>query len=715
MKTNKAVLYQYGVITMIRTQKIPWRFNRMIQEIALSFIIVFGYSIIGVMTPPSLHAQSIFNSGSTGADGELVYYSPPRGSQHHEMVYDSNRNVVVLFGGLASGGSVLGNTLEWDGRIWSRVVTEDQPTPRYQHAMAYDSNRNVTVLFGGFDSQSRRLNDVWEYDGANWVEKAPASADDAWPSARELHAMTFHAGIGKVVLFGGRTPNSLNDTWTWDGTEWKQLSPAISPTARYWTTMVYDSHRHVGVLFGGTNGSADTWEFDGTNWNQISSGNTPAARWGHAMAYDPIRRVTILFGSASNNHADTWAWNGTNWEPLSPAVSPSGRGRGGMVFDEERETVVLFGGGNFLNDTWLFNGTDWSAPNQIQPTPVFDMRTKPDGIWNFTNINIPAGVELIFIKNQRNTPVVWLASGDVTIAGTVNCNGAAGAANINPGNEAPGGPGGFSGGLGGQSFEVSGSFAGTPGQGPGGGFPGTTSGQNGGRGGFGTPGGNLQLDGPAYGNRLLIPIIGGSGGGGGASNASSNGGNGGGGGGAILIASSGNIVLNGTIIADGGQSGSGASIGGRGSGGAIRLVANRIEGAGSLFARPNGRIRTEAFYVQIRGEIQPVNTAAPPIAVNLADQATIRIMEIAGQVVPADPSGNTNSPDVIFSNPGDITVRVATTNIPVGTVLTIQVTASGQIIRVNSTPVAADGSAQAVLTVPAGIGTVQAYVEYTVN
>ena len=39
-----------------------------------------------------------------------------------------------------------------------------------------------------------------------------------------------------------------------------------------------------------------------------------------------------------------------------------------------------------------------------------DMNEKPDGIWNFTSIHIPPYVDVSFIKNPANTPVIWLAS-----------------------------------------------------------------------------------------------------------------------------------------------------------------------------------------------------------------------------------------------------------------------------------------------------------------
>ena len=78
-------------------------------------------------------------------------------------------------------------------------------------------------------------------------------------------------------------------------------------------------------------------------------------------------------------------------------------------------------------------------------------------------------------------------------------------------------------------------------------------------------------------------------------------------------------------------------------------------------------------------------------------------------MVPNPPSGNTNTPDVISTAAGNITISLATTNIPPATPLTVRVTAAGQVITAQSTPTDAAGNATATLTVPGGVGTIQAF------
>jgi hypothetical protein len=370
-------------------------------------------------------------------------------------------------------------------------------------------------------------------------------------------------------------------------------------------------------------------------------------------------------------------------------------------------------------------GADGSLNIPADTSYVFDMSTKPDGVWNFTDIVISQNATVTFQKNASNTPVIWLASGDVTIAGTLDLRGADASTNNTPGTESPGGPGGFAGGLGGRNESASGSFAGMAGQGPGGGKTGTTSGQRGGNAGHATAGpfNGGTAGGAAYGNRFLRPLIGGAGGGGQASTSFNDGVSGSGGGGGIRIASSGDIQLTGSILASGGivlwQ-----SEGGNGSGGAIHLIANRIQGTGTANASggtgqgyPNtsassGYIRFEGFYVTKTINVLGSYSFGPPSSIDLTNQGIIVIETVAGENVASPPGGLLVSPDVVFSDDGEIVVGLQTTNIPAGTTITVQVSTAGDQILATSTPVDGAGAATATMTVPAGVGVIQAWATY---
>ena len=184
----------------------------------------------------------------------------------------------------------------------------------------------------------------------------------------------------------------LNDTWTWDGTDWTQQFPVDVPPARSSPGLAYDGQRHVVVMFGGdaAGGSddgvnavpltivplGDTWTWDGTDWTQKFPTPSPSARSSPGMAFHGAtnRKVVLLFGGRESStlfDGDTWQWNGSNWTNL-PVTGPQARSGHRMEYDTDTQTVVLFGGFSntvpFFNDTWTFDGRGtWTHQNPTSP------------------------------------------------------------------------------------------------------------------------------------------------------------------------------------------------------------------------------------------------------------------------------------------------------------------------------------------------------------
>src|SRR6266513_4999093 len=85
------------------------------------------------------------------------------------------------------------------------------------------------------------------------------------------------------------------------------------------------------------------------------------------------------------------------------------------------------------------------------PVGTTNVTVRPGGVYNYTTVDIPRFATVAYFKNSDNAPVVILATGDVTITGTLSLNGADGFGpsaiqNVAPGGQ--GGPGGFKGGDG---------------------------------------------------------------------------------------------------------------------------------------------------------------------------------------------------------------------------------------------------------------------------
>ena len=210
---------------------------------------------------------------------------------------------------------------------------------------------------------------------------------------------------------------------------------------------------------------------------------------------------------------------------------------------------------------------------------------EPDGIFNYTTVEIQSGFTLQFNPNSLNTPVYLLATGDVVINGAIDVNGGNGTSTPPVGGK--GGPGGFDGGVPGAAGSPPG-----PGHGPGGAKAGGRASHN------GLPGVDPSNpnNGAPYGSPLLVPLVGGSGGGGGDGTPGTGGG---GGGGAILIASNTEIRIvggAGTVVAIGGTPFERA-----GSSGSVRLVAPKVSGNGVIRVPAagghgaHGRIRVDTI------------------------------------------------------------------------------------------------------------------------
>ena len=283
------------------------------------------------------------------------------------MAWDSQRQRVLMFGG-GNSSFAEAELWEWDGVSWTERHPAVSPSKRQNHAMAYDPVRHRLVLFGGqhrdfvtVGSPILFLGDTWEFDGLNWLQRSPVVS----PSSRSGHQMAYDSTRQRVVLFGG---SSGAETWEWDGTNWSQRA-ASGPPARAFHAMAYDSSRSRLVLMGGLSGGivGDTWEWDGTAWLQRHPTTTPSPRWGAAMAFDPLRARIVMSGGrdGTSELGDTWEWDGTNWvDESGTGAGLQSRDRHAMAFDEARGRMVLFGGYHeripaTLADTWERNGVDW--------------------------------------------------------------------------------------------------------------------------------------------------------------------------------------------------------------------------------------------------------------------------------------------------------------------------------------------------------------------
>ena len=234
--------------------------------------------------------------------------------------------------------------------------------------MAYDPVSKKIVLFGGFGDNGN-LNDTWTFDGANWTQVTTPVA----PPARNGAGMAFDRPSKKLVMFGGfNTKKFLQDTWVWDGatSTWTEVSMVHSPPKATGAALFTDPLTGDAMMFGGYNPTRripainTTWRWTGSSWKRLHPHTAAIPRgWGTATL-DVLRHNVVLTGGNGDTIRtdNTWTWDGTDWTWLTPANQVPRFVGGGGAFDPGAHALVLFGGFNEDGSgaTWSWSGTDWT-------------------------------------------------------------------------------------------------------------------------------------------------------------------------------------------------------------------------------------------------------------------------------------------------------------------------------------------------------------------
>lgn len=238
--------------------------------------------------------------------------------------------------------------------------------------MAYDAARRQLMLFGGstLSLPSQSMNETWTWNGSAWQQLHPAASPPAMDGV-----MAYDAASQQIILLlynilsGGKVDNQM---WAWNGATWQQLHSSTIPEV-VGVSMAYDAARRQIVLFGGgvPNGHLETymnttWTWDGSTWSKRSPTTSPAPRTAAAMVYDSARQQVVLYsGNGQDPLNDLWIWNGANWQQQRPAQMPPEREGAYLVYDDATQQAILFGGTSVpgllpLSDTWAWNGREWT-------------------------------------------------------------------------------------------------------------------------------------------------------------------------------------------------------------------------------------------------------------------------------------------------------------------------------------------------------------------
>jgi hypothetical protein len=345
---------------------------------------------------------------SAGSWTQLTPTATPSARYDSALVWDSKRNLAVLFGGMQkdqtdANGIPQRDTWDWNPttKNWSlRASTTTIPSPRWGHALAYDPARGLVVLAGGKSWQTYvGLGEVWDWDPAsgNWTQRLTGN-ESSVPAGRMYASLLTDSARSRLDLlagitfstslpFGGYQPTASGEVWEFEPASAKFTNRSAVqnwPSQRWGNAITFCPATGKTYLFGGQSPNYDLlndlWEWDGSSWSQVPGDVRPTRRADPAMAYDPSRKSLILFGGLTFSSApyseaaldlcDTWEWSSATraWSQLSPASSPGCVGGAGMVTDSGRAKLLLFSGDSPGNAVWEWDGAKTTWTNRT-PTP----------------------------------------------------------------------------------------------------------------------------------------------------------------------------------------------------------------------------------------------------------------------------------------------------------------------------------------------------------
>lgn len=204
----------------------------------------------------------------------------------HRMVYDSALDEVVLYGGLSPQAEILTDMWRWDGASWTEVPNNGLKPIVQAFDMVYDTDRARIVLFGGEilleESKPLTTADLWLYNAASnvWERRIniPDPELDGQPIPRAHHRMVYDEARGETQMLGGIESSnyesaipSVPDAWAWNGTSWRRLDvgnsePIKVPSYLRNYQLTWDTVNDAALLIG-----------DESIWTVSNAGKRPAA------------------------------------------------------------------------------------------------------------------------------------------------------------------------------------------------------------------------------------------------------------------------------------------------------------------------------------------------------------------------------------------------------------------------------------------------------
>jgi hypothetical protein len=371
------------------------------------YVVLFGAPVLPSATAP---AETWTYHGGLWTHLRTVG-ATPSSCVSSAFANDPSDRYVVYFAGtaLANGSSCpsAGESWTYHAGAWKELSPSVSPSARSASSFTNDSADGALLLFGGLNATGGVLGDTWAFSAGAWTKLAPTTS----PSNRSSAGMTYDASDGYVLLFGGsgvagglggpggsqgNVYTMENDTWTFSGGTWTNITHGAAPPQPQPDGLAYDAAdgyalytqicwNYSGPYYGP---SELTWAFSSGTWSRLTGSCTyqsggPTQRLGEQTTYDAADGYFLLFGGGGSwagdtpELHDTWSWYSGNWTNRTaassaadlPEVDPA------VTYDAAEDAAILFGGSDPdtyspTNVTWERVGASWTElPETTAPSP----------------------------------------------------------------------------------------------------------------------------------------------------------------------------------------------------------------------------------------------------------------------------------------------------------------------------------------------------------
>jgi N-acetylneuraminic acid mutarotase len=300
---------------------------------------------------------------------------------YHSLIYHTKAHSILFFGGQSEHGWIADLREIWAYDIvsntWEKVGVYDAcPMKGSAQAPAYDSESDRVIVLN-------TEGETWayQYDKRLWERRNPSRT----PKTRAGHRMVYDSESDRLILFGGFEAKDVNspvygETWAYDfnSDTWTLMEPELSPPKRMYHGMAYDSESDRVIVWGGRllerldDNSVWSYDFNTDTWTQHKSPDAPQPELTYpGMVYRSASDRMIIFGGAEvitpfdcevTRQTWTYEFNSNTWSRMAPESTPPSMGIHAMAYDIQNDKIMVFGGevdrlysDHILGETWIYD------------------------------------------------------------------------------------------------------------------------------------------------------------------------------------------------------------------------------------------------------------------------------------------------------------------------------------------------------------------------